>query len=54
MVGSKKEGRWAGAVGKKHAGFSSAGSRGASTLFFFPNLLPPTTLPCQNIKSNLL
>ncbi|WP_412676427.1 NUDIX domain-containing protein [Aneurinibacillus migulanus] len=27
--------------------------QGVSTLFFFPNLLFPTTFPCQNIKCNL-
>ncbi|WP_235496206.1 hypothetical protein [Aneurinibacillus migulanus] len=52
-VGGKKEGRWVGAVEKRHADLSSAGSQGASILFFFPNLLPPTTLPCKNIKCNL-
>jgi hypothetical protein len=46
----KKEGLWARAIGKRHAGLSSAGAQGASPLFFFPNLLLPTTLPCQNIK----
>ncbi|WP_235496517.1 hypothetical protein [Aneurinibacillus migulanus] len=42
-----------GVVGKRHAGLSSAGSQGASNLFFFPNRLLPTTLPCQTIKCNL-
>ncbi|MED4731547.1 hypothetical protein P9597_26110 [Aneurinibacillus migulanus] len=30
----KKEGRWAGAVGKRHVCLSSAGAQGASTLLF--------------------
>jgi hypothetical protein len=42
-----------GAVGKRLSGLSSAGAQGTSTLLFFPNLLLPTTLPCQNIKCNL-
>ncbi|MGG4533559.1 hypothetical protein, partial [Aneurinibacillus migulanus] len=53
VVRGKKEGRWAGAVGKRHIGLSSAGSQGASNFFFFPNRLLPTTLPYQNIKCNL-
>ncbi|WP_235496139.1 hypothetical protein [Aneurinibacillus migulanus] len=48
----RKEGR-ARAGGKTHAGLSSVGSQGASNLFFFPNPLLPTTLPCQTIKCNL-
>ncbi|MED4729548.1 hypothetical protein P9597_15600 [Aneurinibacillus migulanus] len=32
---SDKEGRWAGAVGKRHVCLSSAGAQGASNFFFF-------------------
>jgi hypothetical protein len=48
----RKEGR-AGAVEKKHVAFLLPERRAASILFFFPNLLLPTTLPCQDIKCNL-
>ncbi len=40
-------------VRKTHAGLSSVGAQGTPNLFFFPNLLLPITLPCQNIKCNL-
>ncbi|WP_235496505.1 hypothetical protein [Aneurinibacillus migulanus] len=53
VVRGKKRRKGGGRVGKRHAGLSSVGSQGASTLFFFPNLLLPTTLPCQTIKCNL-
>ncbi|WP_268753606.1 hypothetical protein [Aneurinibacillus migulanus] len=35
VVRDKKEGRWAGAVGKRHIYLSSTGAQGASNLFFF-------------------
>ncbi|KIV59777.1 hypothetical protein TS65_02200 [Aneurinibacillus migulanus] len=42
-----------GVVRKRYAALSYAGAQGVSNLFFFPNRLLPTTLPCQNIKCNL-
>jgi hypothetical protein len=50
-VGGKKRNRKLEA-GKRHTVLSSAGAQSASSLFFFPNLLLPATLLCQNIKCN--
>ncbi|WP_235497060.1 hypothetical protein [Aneurinibacillus migulanus] len=53
MVGGKKRRKDGGRERSDKDCLSSAGAQGASNLFFFPNLLFPTTLHCQNIKCNL-
>ncbi|WP_235497052.1 hypothetical protein [Aneurinibacillus migulanus] len=46
----RKSDGWMGAVGKRHAPLSSAGSKGASNLFFFPKSPPSNHTPLSKYQ----